>query len=173
MARRPSRSGRGSVGSSAGDSAARGVIGGTSANTRPYRILTLDGGGIRGIMTAVWLRELESILGAPARDSFDLIAGTSTGSILACAIAMGKRPDEIIDLYETRGQTIFPGLSGRVWSGLKRTFTDGPSHPKYDGVGLDSELRSAFGAAVFGSLPKKTMVVSYDTLNREARIFKS
>ena len=147
-----------------------------SATARPdskYRILSLDGGGIRGLITALWLRELESILGGPVRDHFDLIAGTSTGSILACAIAMGKRPDEIIDLYETRGQIIFPGLAGRVWSGLKRTFTDGLSQPKYDGEGLDSELRAAFGTSTFGSLAKKTLVVSYDTVRREARIFKS
>lgn len=138
-----------------------------------YRILSLDGGGIRGIIAALWLRELENMLGGPVRDHFDLIAGTSTGSILACALAMGKRPDEIIDLYETRGQIIFPGLAGRVWSGLTRVFTDGLSQPKYDGEGLDAELQAAFGAATFGSLPKNTMVVSYDTARREARIFKS
>ena len=138
-----------------------------------YRILSLDGGGIRGVITAMWLRELESILGSPVRDHFDLIVGTSTGSILACALAMGKRPDDIINLYETRGQIIFPGLSGRVWSGLKRTFTDGLSQPKYDGEGLDRELQAAFGTATFGTLPRKTLVVSYDTVRREARIFKS
>jgi patatin-like phospholipase/acyl hydrolase len=169
MARRRSGTAR-SAASSRASSAASGAASGAAGN---FRILCLDGGGIRGIITAIWLRELETILGGPARDSFDLIAGTSTGSILACAVAMGKRPDEIINLYETRGQTIFPGLGGRLWSGLRRTFTEGVSHPKYDGVGLDNELRAAFGAPTFGSLPKKTMVVCYDTFNREARIFKS
>ncbi|MCF7989004.1 MAG: patatin-like phospholipase family protein, partial [Thiohalocapsa sp.] len=52
---------------------------------RPYRILTLDGGGIRGIIPVVWLERLERHLAGPVHGHFDLIAGTSVGAILGCA----------------------------------------------------------------------------------------
>lgn len=52
-----------------------------------YRILSLDGGGIRGVIAAVILAEVEKQLNIPLNQYFDLIAGTSTGSILAAAIA--------------------------------------------------------------------------------------
>lgn len=50
------------------------------------RVLSLDGGGVRGIMPAMWLARLEQVTGRKVSDLFDLVAGTSTGGILACAI---------------------------------------------------------------------------------------
>ena len=77
---------------------------------QPFRILSLDGGGIRGIFTAAILAELESTYlgGAPVTEYFDLIAGTSTGGILALGLASGMGASELLDLYMTRGKEIFP-----------------------------------------------------------------
>ncbi|WP_366558401.1 patatin-like phospholipase family protein [Okeania sp. SIO3B5] len=58
-----------------------------------FRILCLDGGGIRGVMPARILEKIEEQLGGRLKDHFDLIAGTSTGSILAVGIALGKSPN--------------------------------------------------------------------------------
>src|SRR4051812_38731932 len=89
-----------------------------------YRILSLDGGGIRGIMTAVWLKRLEQEMGdVQLRDRVDLIAGTSPGSILACAIAAGFPANDIIKLYQNFGNEVFPSTGSRMWSRFTRTFS--------------------------------------------------
>ena len=70
-------------------------------------ILCLDGGGVRGIMTLQLLIELEKIAGIPCYRLFDMVAGTSTGSIIAGLIASGKDANFIADLYKEMAQPIF------------------------------------------------------------------
>lgn len=60
-------------------------------------ILTLDGGGMRGAITAAMLAEFEHYSGQPLRDQFDMIAGTSTGAIIAAGIAVGMNARELLD----------------------------------------------------------------------------
>lgn len=66
---------------------------------KPFRILTLDGGGSKGMYTLGVLREVEALAGAPLCEVFDLIYGTSTGSIIGALLALGHRVDEIHTLY--------------------------------------------------------------------------
>ena len=77
---------------------------------QPFRILSLDGGGIRGIFPAAILADLEStyLCGGSVTEYFDLITGTSTGGILALGLAAGMSASELLDLYMTRGKEIFP-----------------------------------------------------------------
>ncbi len=82
---------------------------------RPYRVLSLDGGGMRGIYTAAFLSRLidqfARIRNEPALDlglGFDLITGTSTGAIVGCALAVGRPMSEIVALYREHGPKIFP-----------------------------------------------------------------
>ncbi len=139
-----------------------------------YRILSLDGGGIRGIISAVWLDALERALGSPIARHFNIIAGTSTGSILACMLASGHTAEEVIRLYATRGLRIFPPWASRVLDRLGRTLRQGPSAPKYGDDGLEAELRDALGPGLrFGDLRPLVMVVAYNTFQREAKVFKS
>ena len=72
------------------------------------RILSLDGGGTRGLITARWIEALEKELGSPLRENFDLIAGTSSSSILACAISAGIPASKIVRLYKENVTHIFP-----------------------------------------------------------------
>jgi len=81
----------------------------------PFRVLSLDGGGMRGIYTGAFLARLTDqfarIRGEPALDlgrSFDLITGTSTGAIVGCALAVGRPMTEIVGLYREHGPKIFP-----------------------------------------------------------------
>jgi predicted acylesterase/phospholipase RssA len=83
--------------------------------TEPFRILALDGGGIRGYYTASLLagllRHFEISSGRANLDlgkGFDLISGTSTGGILGAALAHGVRPERIAEFYKVNGPTIFP-----------------------------------------------------------------
>jgi uncharacterized protein len=69
-------------------------------SARPYRILSLDGGGAKGFYSLGVLRELEAMLGCPLHEAFDLIFGTSTGAIIASLLALGRPVSEIQDLYK-------------------------------------------------------------------------
>ena len=88
---------------------------------RPYRVLSLDGGGMRGIYTAAFLARLTDqfarIRGESALDlgrGFDLITGTSTGAIVGCALAVGRPMAEVLALYREHGPKIFPHrISGK------------------------------------------------------------
>ena len=85
------------------------------ATERPRRLLALDGGGIRGVMSLEILRKVEQDLaaatgkGASFRlgDFFDYIGGTSTGAIIAAGLAMGKSVQDLIDFYIEAGPLMF------------------------------------------------------------------
>lgn len=74
------------------------------------RILSIDGGGIRGLIPAVLLESLEAATGRPARDSFDFVAGTSTGAILAGGVGAGFSGEQLASLYRRRGPELFRQL---------------------------------------------------------------
>ena len=76
-----------------------------------FKILSLDGGGIRGVLSAKLLETVETALkeqkGQALHEYFDLISGTSTGSILAAGIACGMNAKRLIDIYKDEGENIF------------------------------------------------------------------
>lgn len=71
------------------------------------RILSIDGGGIRGIIPLCALVELEKQTGKLTRDVFNMVAGTSTGAIIAAAVGIGMTAQKTLDLYQTLGSRIF------------------------------------------------------------------
>lgn len=75
---------------------------------REFRILSIDGGGIRGVIPAEIFSKIESEVNAPIYEYFDLICGTSTGAIIALALATGKPALEIIEMYTSNAESIFP-----------------------------------------------------------------
>ncbi|NJO41398.1 MAG: patatin-like phospholipase family protein [Cyanobacteria bacterium CRU_2_1] len=142
-----------------------------TSNTRC--ILSCDGGGIRGLITAVMLEHLEAKLKeqnpqTPLKDYFDLIAGTSTGSIIACGVAKGYTATYIREFYIKEGLVIFPKFHkvAEMWLNRVRL---GFSQPVYDGKGLEEVLQraSVFGSILFKDLPP-TLITSYDTYNRQS-----
>src|SRR6516162_8324692 len=93
-------------------------------NSQPFRILSLDGGGIMGAFAASALATFERATGRRIVEHFDLITGTSTGGIIAVGLAMGASAAEICSFYETQGPNIFPaggGMGG--WVRLLRNLT--------------------------------------------------
>lgn len=68
------------------------------------RILALQGGGIRGLITAVICEEIERKLGCPIARKFDLIAGTSAGSIVGAGLATGASASEVVEMFRTIGK---------------------------------------------------------------------
>ncbi|MBW4649977.1 MAG: patatin-like phospholipase family protein [Kastovskya adunca ATA6-11-RM4] len=140
-----------------------------------YRILSLDGGGIRGVIAARILIEIERQIDQPLNEYFDLIAGTSTGAILAGAIAIGRKSQDILNLYRTKGQRIFPYNSRLNLQRLGLVKQYGLSAPKYSDQGLIAVLKEELGhrpLADIGQSPR-LLITSYDTIKREPLIFKS
>jgi Patatin-like phospholipase len=79
-----------------------------------FRILSLDGGGIRGVFPAAFLARLEEHLEHPIGRYFDLIAGTSTGGIIAIGLGLGLSAGDILKLYVEQGSAIFDQEHGAV-----------------------------------------------------------
>jgi hypothetical protein len=86
-----------------------------AAASQPFRVLTLDGGGMRGVYTATYLGELAEAFARKRRTApldvgkgFDLIVGTSTGGIVGCALAAGVPLRDVVTLYREHGAAIFP-----------------------------------------------------------------
>lgn len=104
-----------------------------AGHSPPRAILALDGGGVRGIVELAFLERIEALLDesgpakAPARlcDHFDLIGGTSTGSIIAAALALGRRVEEVRKLYEQLAPVVFRRKWWRI-SGLHSRFVARP-----------------------------------------------
>lgn len=109
-----------------------------------HKILSFDGGGLRGLISAVWLNEIQNRLNHEIVSYFDLIAGNSTGSIIAAGLAMGYTPQDIINIYQHEGSIIFPPFWKVALSKLRRFPTHGISSPKYDGKGLRKVLKKYF-----------------------------
>ncbi len=118
----------------------------------PKRILTLDGGGIRGVISLQILKKIESLLqqrhGAQMRlcDYFDLIAGTSTGAIIAAGLAIGMRVEEIDSLYRKLGAQVFK----------QQFFRRGLLRAKFSSAALEAELERQFSDISLGSKQVKT-----------------
>jgi uncharacterized protein len=77
-----------------------------SSAEKPYRVLTLDGGGAKGFYTLGVIREIEGLVEMRLHEKFDLIFGTSTGAIIAAMLALGHSVDEIHDLYKRHVVTV-------------------------------------------------------------------
>jgi uncharacterized protein len=134
------------------------------------RILSIDGGGIRGIIPALVLAEVEARTGRRIAELFDLVAGTSTGGILACALTVpGARPArELVELYRTEGPRIFHrSLVRRVET------ADGLLDEKYDDAALRAALADYLGTARLSDATTRVLATAYDLEGREPYFFKS
>ncbi len=142
------------------------------------RILSIDGGGLRGIVPLLILKEIEKQQGKKIHELFDVIVGTSTGGIIACGLTStkdGKNPqltlDQLIELYTTKGSIIFPqknNIFKKIISGVNSVF-----NPKFSPKGLDKLLQEYFGSLMLSTTLKPIIVSSYDLKNNEVIMFKT
>ncbi len=124
-----------------------------------YRILSIDGGGIRGILAAVILERLSAVR-PNFLAQFDLFAGTSTGGLLALGFASGLTPTEARQLYEEQGPSIF---ADSFWDNLKDLgFAAGA---QYDNANLIQALTDQFGSQTLADLSKRALISAFDLDN--------
>ncbi len=136
-----------------------------------FRILCLDGGGIRGLYSAQMLKNIEDKCGVDFYNDFDLIVGTSTGSILAGAIVQKIDLDKVISLYENEGKNIFKKRwFCRYWivSHLCGVFKS-----KYSPEPLKEQLKSIFGNTTFKDIKKPLLINATDIGNSSQFVFKT
>lgn len=139
---------------------------------RPFRILSIDGGGICGILPAAYLKEIENrfLQGAPAGQYFDMIGGTSTGGIIALGLACGMTAGDILKFYTERGEAIFP--PGNM---LSRAFRRARHVVRYiyDEKALEIELRKVFADRVLGEAKARLVIPSFEGRYGEPWIYKT
>lgn len=124
--------------------------------TQKFRVLSLSGGGIRGLYTASFLAEIESLSGKKFADHFDLIVGTSTGGLIAIAIGLGNSVASIRDFYKNHGSTIFPaGRIPRAWQFWKQIV-----YPKHDEAVLCDLIKKCVGEQRTLGDSKRPLVVN-------------
>jgi patatin-like phospholipase/acyl hydrolase len=121
-----------------------------------YRILSFDGGGIRGLVTLALLKRLESQIPNLIKGA-DLLAGTSTGGIIALGLAAGKSVDEMIALYRDNGSKIF---DDSWWDDLRDL--GGLAGADYDQKNLGKILTGLFPDTKLKDLGKRVLIPSFN-----------
>ena len=156
------------------------------AAQQPFRVLALDGGGMRGLYTASLLRAIARLIDArfvqhepDIGKGFDLICGTSTGAILACALAAGVPLQRVCKLYSEYGQSIFPSPMPKpnerlrmVWWLWKHL-----CQPSSSSDNLKSRLEEIFGELTLDQLYRKRGIAlcipTVDALHYRSWVFKT
>jgi len=131
-----------------------------------FQILSLDGGGIKGLFSAAVLAAIEQDLEINIIDHFDLIAGTSTGGIIALALGLGMKPREIVEFYLNEGPKIFANFGGF------KSFQHWVFR-KYSQNSLQKSLQHCFKDRKFGESKKRLVIPSYNLGEDDVYLFRT
>lgn len=144
----------------------------TTGSGQRYRILSLDGGGVKGTYTASVLCTLEALTGETISEHFDLVTGTSTGGIIAIAIGLGIPLSAVLELYEKQGPKIFPcpgaGIRGKLtscWRHLLR--------PKHSHDVLRQAISGVLGERLLGESRNRLVIPAFNAVNGDIQLFKT
>mgnify|MGYP001615470417 FL=1 len=130
------------------------------------RILSLDGGGIKGVFSASFLACIEDSINDKVSNYFDLIAGSSTGGIIALGLGLGFSAKEILTFYEKLGPQIFIGNS--IFNTIRHLFFS-----KYTSKELKLALESQFGSKTLGESDKRLVIPAMNLETGEIYIYKT
>ena len=133
------------------------------ATDSAFNVLALDGGGARGIYSAQILACIEQLNGAPVREHFDLIAGTSTGAIIAGAAAVGIPMDRVVELFKDESPRIF----------RKRRLGSFHIRSKYSRRSLEQVVQSCVSGLTLGEVSTPLMILGSDISTGGVHVFKS
>lgn len=130
------------------------------------RILSIDGGGIKGVFPASFLKTIEEELPRPIGEYFDLIVGTSTGGIIAIGLGLGFSANELLDFYLNLGPDVFAG--NRILKGLRSV-----GIAKYNPEPLHNKLVEKFGDRKIGESKTRLVIPSMNLTTLEVHIYKT
>lgn len=141
------------------------------------KILTIDGGGIKGVFPVALLAELEGQIGQPIVEYFDLVVGTSTGGIIALGLGLGFSAKEILSFYESYGPNIFQPKKQGYWARLARKITtdyaDMLFDTKYDAKVLKRALDELFEDRIIGDSRVRLVIPSFNIQKGMVRMYKT
>lgn len=138
--------------------------------TQRFRILSLDGGGIKGAFSAAVLAEWEKRTGRTITDHFDLIAGTSTGGIIALGLGLGLTAGDILEFYKNQGPSIFPNITAQQKLNLNIRHL---WEPKYSAEPLRKALHDVFGDKRLKDSKCRLLIPAYDVVAGRIYVFKT
>jgi uncharacterized protein len=140
----------------------------TAAQTvKPFKILTIDGGGIKGLYSSKVLEHLEDKYKCSISDYFDMICGTSTGGLIALALALKIPASEISNFYEEHGKKIFPKRT-KLGGILRQTVWRG----KYNDKALRTALEKIFEQKKIADAQNLLCIPSYSLTDARPWVFK-
>jgi len=134
---------------------------------KPFKILSIDGGGIKGLYSSKIIEHLEERNDCSMSDHFDLICGTSTGGLIALALALKIPATRISDFYEKESRNIFPDRS--MLGGIVRQTVAGG---KYSDKPLRTALRGIYGDKKIADLHNLVCIPSYSVTDARPWVFK-
>ncbi|MDP2372629.1 CBASS cGAMP-activated phospholipase [Reyranella sp.] len=144
---------------------------------RDFRILSIDGGGIKGIFPAAVLAGIETrfLGGKSIAQYFDLIAGTSTGGIIALGLGAGLSAQAALDLYLKYGGSIFPTRGGRFFGGLIRVLRQARQFATYayEREPLEALLHEALRERLLGDSQHRLNIPAFEGRHSEVYIYKT
>jgi len=136
-------------------------------NEKIFKILSIDGGGIKGLYSAKILQHFEEKFNCRVSDHFDMICGTSTGGLLALALSLKIPASDICKLYEEHGSNIFPSRF-LGWGLIRQILWGG----KYTDKGLKKALEETFGDRTLAESNNLLCIPSYSYTDARPWIFK-
>jgi len=144
-----------------------------------FKILSIDGGGLRGVVPLTILKKVEELTGKPIWQSFDLIAGTSTGGLIAGALTIPKAGtneakyslNDILNIYLQRGQEIFPPRKTELGEWIEKV--DDTLHPKFGDEGIAKVFNDVCGNSRLNDSLTHIMICTYDLTNNIPLFFKT
>jgi hypothetical protein len=148
---------------------------------RKRKILAIDGGGIKGAFPAAFLAAIEESTGKRIVDHFDLIAGTSTGGIIALGLGLGLSAKDILRFYQENGRQVFgqDGDGTGLWGGVSSLWRKQERRvrqlvgPAYDPFALRVALEGAFGAKRLADSEVRLVIPAYSINTRSVYVFKT
>ena len=144
----------------------------STSPARRYRILALDGGGVKGAYTASVLSTLETLTGKSISQHFDLITGTSTGGIIAVAVGLGIPLSNILELYVSKGPEIFPSPK-RWWLGSVGSLLRHCLRPKHSQEVLRRAIADVIGERSFGESQNRLVIPAFNAVSGDIQLFKT
>jgi patatin-like phospholipase/acyl hydrolase len=140
--------------------------------TQPLKVLAIDGGGIRGVIPAMVLAEIERQTAKPVSSLFDLVVGTSTGSLLALGLTLMKSTgapkysaQDLVQVYIDLGQAVFVPSACAALRNLFR--------PKYSDMALENVLRVCFAHSRLKDARPDVLITGYEIERRKPWVFSS
>lgn len=138
----------------------------------PFKILCIDGGGIKGLFSAQILAKFEEVYDTKISEQFDLICGTSTGGIIALAASANISMSDVVNFYKEKGPKIFAQKRkknlGKLWLKIKQICYKG----KYSNEELRKALAEVFKDKKIYESSNLLCIPAFDIITAMPRVFK-